>query len=167
MAKRSWLDRSIVASCLIFIGVLALSAYVEHDVLVLHVLQAVIYVAVIWLSLQHNKWGYAIGISIAFIWDFYNRFTGFVFRAGFRQWSLLFHGRAVTNIVQFSAPIGWFDHLLLIALLSMAYVRLNERRWSDALRMLAALVGTFVYFATIIALTWPQFIPRLRAHFHL
>ncbi len=152
--NRSWLDWSIVVGCLIFIGVLALSGYVERDVLILHVLQSLIYVTVIWLSLQHSKWGYAIGISIAF-------------RAGFRQWGLLFHGKAVTNLVQFSAPIAWFDHLALIVLLVLAYMRLDDRRWSDALRMLGALAGTFVYFAAIIALTWPQFIPRLRAHFGL
>ena len=167
MTNRSWLDWSIVAGCLIFIGVLALSGYVERDVLILHVLQSLIYVTVIWLSLQHSRWGYAIGISIALIWNSYNLFTGFVFRAGFRQWGLLFHGKAVTNLVQFSAPIAWFDHLLLIVLLVLAYMRLDDRRWSDALRMLGALAGTFVYFATIIALTWPQFIPRLRAHLGL
>ncbi len=93
MTNRSWLDWSIVAACLIFIGVLALSGYVERDVLVLHALQSLIYVTVICLSLQHSKWGYAIGISIAFIWNFYNLFTGFVFRAGFRQWGLLLHGK--------------------------------------------------------------------------
>jgi uncharacterized membrane protein YdjX (TVP38/TMEM64 family) len=62
----------------------------------------------------------------------------------------------VTNLVQFSGPIAWFDHLVLIVLLSLAYMRLDDRRWSDALRMLAALAGTFLYFATIIALTWPR-----------
>ncbi len=142
-----------------------LSGYLERDVLVLHVLQSLIYVTVIYLSLRHSKWGYAIGISIAILWNFYNLFTGFVFRAGFGQWRVLFHGHAVTNLVQFSVPIAWFDHLVLIVLLSLAYIRLDDRRWSDTLRMLAALAGTFLYFVAIIALTWPQFIPRLRAHF--
>ena len=45
-----------------------------------------------WLSLRGSKWGYGIGISIAFLWDFYNLFTGFVFRAGVRQWTLLHFG---------------------------------------------------------------------------
>jgi hypothetical protein len=67
MTQRLGLDQSLVAGCLVFIGVLALSGYIERDVLVLHVLQSLIYVTVIYLSRRHNKWGYAIGISIAFL----------------------------------------------------------------------------------------------------
>lgn len=167
MAERSRLDSWIIFACLVFIGELALSGAIEHDVLILHILQSLIYFTVIVLSLRHSKWGYAIGFSISFIWDFYNLFTGFVFRAGFRQWSLLLNGQPVTNVVQLSAPVAWLDHILLIALLIAAYKRLPDKRWSDVLRALAALVGTFLYFAGIIALTWPEFIPRFRAHFGL
>jgi hypothetical protein len=163
--KRYRLEAWIVSACLIFVGVLALSAFLERDVLRLHILQSFIYVAVIWLTLRGSKWGDGIGISIAFLWDFYNVFTGFVFRAGFHQWSLLLHGKAPTNLVQFSAPIAFFDHLVLIGLLAYSYAGRADRRWSDALGGLAALAGTFLYFAGIIALSWPQFLPRLRAHF--
>jgi HAMP domain-containing protein len=45
--KRYRLDAWIVAACLIFVGVLALSAFLERDVLRLHILQSFIYVAVI------------------------------------------------------------------------------------------------------------------------
>jgi hypothetical protein len=167
VAERSRLDSWIVFACLVFIGVLALSGAIEHDVLTLHILQSLIYFTVIGLSLRHSKWGYAIGISISLIWDFYNLFTGFVFRAGFRQWSLLLHGRPATNLVQLSAPVAWLDHILLIVLLIAAYTRLPDKRWSDILRAIAAFAGTLFYFAGIIALTWPQFIPRFRAHFGL
>src|SRR5471030_689121 len=57
-------------------------------------------------SNSDRKWGDGIGISIAFLWDFYNVFTGFVFRAGFHQWSLLLHGNAPTNFVQFRSEVG-------------------------------------------------------------
>src|SRR5258708_7328286 len=85
MPNRSWLHPSLAARSFFFFCLFPLFGGVGGAFFVLHVLQSLIYVTVIWLSLQRSKWGYAIGISIALIWNSYNLFTGFVFRAGFRQ----------------------------------------------------------------------------------
>lgn len=47
MPLRSRLDAAIVVACLVFIGILLFSGYVERDVFVLHLFQSLIYVAVI------------------------------------------------------------------------------------------------------------------------
>jgi hypothetical protein len=162
MEKRSLLDKVIVVLCLIWIGVLFESTYFERDVLALHILQSLIYVAVIFLSLRHSKWGYGIGISIAALWNAYNTKSGFVFNAGFHQWHLFLTSGHITNPVQFVAPIGYFAHVLLIGALLWAYIRLREKSAWDPLILLGSLAGTFAYFLACIALTWPQFIPRMR-----
>ena len=61
---RTKLDWAIVASCLLFIFALAVSAYFEPAIRVLHTFQAFIYLAVIAGALRHEKWAYGAGISI-------------------------------------------------------------------------------------------------------
>jgi hypothetical protein len=64
-------------------------------------------------------------------WNLFNTFSGFVFNAGLKQWSLFFHAGRIAKPVQFIAPIAYVDHVLLIILLGWGYARLRDKRWSD------------------------------------
>ena len=162
MRGYSILDWLIVTLCLIFILVLLSSGYFEHDVLVLHLFQSLIYVAVIVLSLKHNKWGYGIGISMAAFWNYYNLHTGFVFDAGFREWTSFLRSGHITNPVYWVAPVAWFDHLALILCLVWAYIRSPNKKVTDIGILLGSFAISVGYFVLIIALFWPQFLPSMK-----
>ncbi len=161
------LDGVVAICCAIFVAILLISGAIERDVLILHLFQSLIYVAIVVLCIRKSIWGYAVGISISIIWDAYNSISGFVFHAGFRQWALFARTGHFTNFVQLLAPIAWFDHVALAGALAWAYARRPNKRWTDALVLAAGFVVTFAYFFGIIAAFWPQFIPRARQLLHL
>ncbi|MCH8267629.1 MAG: hypothetical protein IH846_08935 [Acidobacteria bacterium] len=77
----SWIDWLIFASSVLFILVLALSAFYDPSIRVLHLFQALIYVAVILLTRRGSAWGTALAQS----WLHYG--TG-------RTWSTLLLSRS-------------------------------------------------------------------------
>ena len=152
---------AMVALSGVWLFVLLASGAIEHEVLVLHLFQSLIYVAVIVLALRGSKWACGIAISIAVMWNYFNLHTGFVFDAGFRVWRQFLSGGGIRNFVQFLAPIAWFAHVGLIAAALASYARRSDRRWADTGVLVASFAGTFAYFAAILALFGPQFLPRL------
>ena len=154
------LDYAIVALSIGFIFVLLFSGYFERDVLVLHLFQSLIYVAVAALSWRHSKWGYAAGICVAALWNAYNIKSGFVFDAGFRQWSAWLETGEIKNPVHWIAPPAWFDHALLIVACVWAYLRLPDKRISDAAVFVGASALTIGYFSLILGLMGSRFLQR-------
>jgi hypothetical protein len=154
------LVRTALALCGVWIAILLISGVLEREVLVLHLFQSLIYVAVAALLLYRSKWAEGVGISIAVIWDKVNLHTGFVFDAGFRRWRELFQGGGVENFVQLLAPVAFFAHVALIVVLAMLYFRRRDRRMLDVGGFGVAFVVTFAYFAIILSLYGPQFLPR-------
>jgi hypothetical protein len=160
----SALDVAIALSCAVFIAVLLLSGYFERDLLTLHLFQSLIYVAVAFLSFKRNKFGYGMGISIASEWNAYNLFASGFIAAGFRQMTMLLQSGRISKPVHLLGAIGGIDHFALIACLLWAYARLPAKRFRDAWILLTSAIVVTVYFLAIIAMLWPQFIPRLRRH---
>lgn len=68
----SWIDWLIFASSVLFILVLALSAFYDPSIRVLHLFQALIYVAVILLTRRGSAWGYGAGSIMATLWNWTN-----------------------------------------------------------------------------------------------
>src|SRR5438105_1939843 len=130
-STRTKLDWGIVASCLLFIFALAVSAYFEPPIRVLHTLQALIYVAVIGGALWHQKWAYGVGIGIAAFWNYVNLFVNTFIRNGVETLGIVISGGHVTNpgtIIAIPAALGHFG---MIAFCFWAYLRLRNKRWTD------------------------------------
>jgi len=64
-----WINASIAVGSAIFILALAMSAFFEPQWRVLHVFQALIYVAVIVLTRRGSAWGFGAGVFIAVFWN--------------------------------------------------------------------------------------------------
>lgn len=144
------LDRAAVAICALWIFILNSSGIIEREVLALHLLQSTIYGAAILFILRGSKWGYGIAISIAFIWDFANLHTGFIFDAGFAEWRRFLRGGGIGRFVPWEATVGWFAHLALIALMIFRWCRRPDRSARDSAGLLAAFVGTYAYFGVLL-----------------
>lgn len=156
------LDWAIVASCLLFIFALAVSAYFEPAIRVLHTFQAFIYLAVIAGALRHQKWAYGAGISIAAFWNYINLFLNTFIRNGVETLSLIISGGQVANpgtIIAIPAALGHFG---MIAFCLWAYLRLRNKRLTDIGILLGSGAVAISYFAAIIAMFGPRYLPLFR-----
>jgi hypothetical protein len=154
------LDRAAIAICGSWIAILLVSGFAEPLVRTLHLFQSAIYVAVIILVLRKSKWAFGLGISIALIWDDFNLHTGLVFRAGFERWGELFAGHGVKNAMQLMAPVAFFAHLLLIVVLAVRYSRRRDKQLLDAPGLGVCFVVAVAYFAIILSLYSPEYLPK-------
>jgi len=166
-STRTKLDWAIVASSLLFMIALAVSAYFEPPIRILHTLQALIYVAVIVGALRHQKWAYGVGISIAAFWNYVNLFVNTFIRNGVETLGVVISGGPVANpgtIIAVPAALGHFG---MISCCLWAYLRLRNKRWTDVGILLGSGAVAIGYFATIIAIFGPQYLPLLRKVFRI
>ncbi|HUJ61163.1 MAG TPA: hypothetical protein VLX92_21815 [Kofleriaceae bacterium] len=151
---------AIAVACAAFIAVLLGSAYLEHDIIVLHAFQALIYVATAGLCWRRHKLGYAIGLTIAVVWNAYNLFVSGFIQAGFHELHRIAAGERVTSAMNLIGGLGGIDHFALIALLIWAYARHPDRRPRDAWLVPASAALVVGYFLAILAVFWPEFFRR-------
>ena len=164
---RTNLDWAIVASCLLFIFALAVSAYLEPAIRVLHTFQTFIYLAVIAGALRHEKWAYGAGISIAAFWNYVNLFVNTFIRNGVETLGVIISGGHVANpgtIIAIPAALGHFG---MIAFCVWAYLRLRNKHLTDVGILLGSGAVAIGYFALIIAIFGPQYLPLFRKVFRL
>jgi hypothetical protein len=136
------LERAAVAICCLWIARLLFSGAAEPEVLTLHLFQSAIYLAVIVLVLRKSKWAFGLGISIALIWNDYTLHAGF-------------------------SPVDFFAHALLMAVLALRYFRRRDKQLLDAPGFGVSFVVSVAYFAIILSLYGPQYLPKFLGLFAL
>jgi len=161
----SWIKWLIVASCVVFILVLALSAVFDPSIRVLHGFQALIYVAVIILARGRSAWGFGAGCLIAAFWNWTNLvYTTFIAN-GVRELSQALRTGQIQNPDQLIAVLAAAAHFILIGACVAGYVRIKPKaRWESA-KFLGGGLLAVGYFAGIIIAFGPQYIPLLRQVF--
>ncbi len=157
----------IAISCAIFILVLALSAFYEPSIRVLHFFQALIYVAVIVLIFRRSAWGYGAGSLIAAFWNWVNLFHTTFIANGIRELSRALRTGQIQNPDQLIAVLAATAHFILIACCVVGYFRIKPRILGDALKFLAGGLVAIGYFVLIIILFGRQYVPLLRRVFHV
>jgi hypothetical protein len=75
-----WTRVSIPIGVGFFLSALAVSAFYVPQLRLLHVLQAMIYVAVLELTRRHSPWGFGIGVIIPTAWNCLNLFVTHLFQ---------------------------------------------------------------------------------------
>ena len=159
----------IVIGATIFIVVLAVSAFWEADIRLLHFFQAWMYIATIVLSVRRNRWGYLIGISAAGLWAYANLFVTTFFVSGLHwlaQWMMT---GGLAHPDQIIAVPAWLSNVLVVIGCAWAYSRLPAKSIADAGKLLLAFAVTSGFFALDMALFQPRYLtifPRL-LHPHL
>src|SRR5436190_23520314 len=109
-----WVSLSIVAGAGCFIFALLVSAIFDPTIRLLHLLQALIYVAVIALARRSSPWGFGAGFTISLFWNYINLFVTTFIAAGMHQlWGLLSTGHLGRPDL-FIALIAAGGHMLLI-----------------------------------------------------
>jgi hypothetical protein len=160
-----WVERLIVASSVLFIFVLALSAVFDASIRVLHLFQAAIYVAVIVLTRKHSAWGYGAGCLIAAFWNWTNLVHTTFIANGVRELSRAIQTGQVSRPDQLIAVLAAGAHFALIAGCLAGYARIRPKSSWEPARFLGGGALAIGYLAGIIVLVGRQYVPLLRRVF--
>lgn len=156
----------ILAGCCLFLFALWLSAWLDPTIRWLHFFQAWMCLATIVLALRRNRWGYFLGISAGFFWDYVNVFTTTFLRSGLHWLSVSLQEGRILHVDQVIAVPAWVGNFLIVIGGVWAYGRLPVRRPSDLGRLAVALVLTTGFLAVDMALFQPRYLGLFPALLH-
>jgi hypothetical protein len=158
----SWIKWLIIASSVVFILVLALSAVYDPSIRVLHVFQAFIYVAVIILAARRSAWGYGAGCLIAAFWNWMNLVHTTFIANGMRELLRALQTGEIQRPDQLIAVLAATAHFVLIGGCLIGYIRIKPKTRWDLLKFLAGGLLAIGYFVGIIIAFGPQYVPLLK-----
>jgi hypothetical protein len=150
-----WIRVSILVGVGLFLLALGVSAAIIPRLRLLHILQALLYVAVLILTRRSSPWGLGAGTIIAIAWNILNLFITHLFQAGAGQLWALLHTGHVTDSVTLMVTIGGIGHFILIIACIAGFLeqRPTAKNWAPFFG------GGFLalaYMALIIATTAPR-----------
>jgi hypothetical protein len=144
----------------LFTVALIVSAVVLPELRLLHVLQALIYVAIVVLARRNSMWAIGAGLAIALVWNSNALFVTHNMQTGAAVlWSLLQTGRmrelGPHPVVPMMVLLGGIAHFVLIGACLAA---LFDRRIEDKKpwKVAAGGVAVLAYFALIIMVSAPR-----------
>lgn len=138
----------------LFLIALAGSAFIIPELRPLHLLQALIYVAIIVLSRRDSPWGYGAGFTIAVFWNAFSLFVTHLMQAGVGElWLLLRTGEAKRPDTMM-VLVGGIGHFILIfaCLAAIFHCSTDNRRWW---KFAGGGILALAYFALIVAVARP------------
>ena len=139
----------------LFLVALLVSAIVVPELRLLHLMQALIYVAVIVLARRNSAWGFGAGFAIAIVWNGLSLFVTHLMQAGaVAFWSSLHTGH-VEQLVPMMVALGGIGHFILIFASLLALLRHNTetRKWW---KFVGGGVLAVAYFFLIVAFAQPH-----------
>jgi hypothetical protein len=139
----------------LFVIALGVSALVVPQLRLLHFLQALIYVAVVFLARRNSVWGFGAAITIATAWNSLNLFVTHLSEAGAMAfWSLLRSGQ-VQRLDTMMVALGTLAHFILIVacLAALFELRAESGKWW---KFAGGGLAVLAYFALIIAIARPR-----------
>jgi hypothetical protein len=149
-----WIRLSIFIGVLLFILALAGSAFVVPQLRLLHLLQALIYVAIIFLTRRNSPWGFGVAVFISTAWNCLNLFvTHLSFAGAVLFWSFIHTGHLVRPETVM-VLVGTLAHFLLIIASMAGFLRLRpgKKQWRH---FFAGGLLVLVYMVLIIIVAAP------------
>lgn len=149
-------DRLAVASAALFVVILAVAAYWDSSIRVLHFFEAVPYLLAAALITRQRRSGYILGVTCGAFWLWIAGFLTTFIKNGFdRLVSLMLTGHVDRWDIFIAVPAAvGAGGLALCSVLS--YLRLTDKSRMDAVRFL----GTSVLVAGFFVLSFRLFAPR-------
>ena len=160
-----WLTWLIVGSCAVFIFILALAAVYDRPIRLLHAFQALIYVAVVIMARRRSAWGYGAGCLIAAFWNWTNLVHTTFIANGLQELNRALHTGQVRRPDQLIAVFAAAAHFILIGACVVGYSRIKSTGSWEPMKFLGGGLLAIGYFAGIVVLFGPQYVPLLRRVF--
>jgi hypothetical protein len=141
-----------------FVAILAIAAYFDASIRVLHVFEALPYLLAAALCLRRNKFGYALAAASGGFWLWTaGCLTSFV-RNGFKRVAMLARTGAVDRVdILIAVPAALATGSLVVFSL-LGYLRLPDKSWRDLALLLAASILVPVFFIAIFYAFAPQYL---------
>lgn len=154
-ASSRWTRISIPIGAGLFIVALAFSAALIPQLRLLHLLQALIYVAVIVLTRRNSPWGFGAGVIVPAAWNCLGLFITHLVQAGaIELWTVLRSGH-MSRPDTLAVLLGAAAHFLLIIACIAGFLQLRPGRKQWAQFFGGGLLA-MAYFALIIVTTAPR-----------
>ena len=149
-----------------FIIVLFLSAYWEADIRWLHFFQSWMYLVAIALIWKGSKWGYFVGFGTALFWNYTTLFVNTFLKNGWEQAQILIHTGQLPRPDLFISVPAWSGNLAVLVGCMVGYLLAPEKKWTDLLRCVTGMAASIAFFALIIAVCQPRYLPLFRGAIH-
>ena len=139
----------------LFLVALGVSAAAVPQLRLLHILQALIYVAIVILARRNNVFALGAGFTIAVVWNCLEFFGPRLIQAGtVLLWTFLHTGQ-VRHVDTMMVLVGAIGHLILIvaSLAAVFNQTTDTKKW---VKFFAGGVLVLGYFALIVAIARPR-----------
>jgi hypothetical protein len=156
------IDVTAAICAAIFIAVLAVSAYWDRSIRVLHVFESLPYLLAAVLCLRRNKLGYALGLASGVFWLWTAGFLTTFIRNGFERLEMLLRTGSVDRpdiLIAVPAAVATAGLALSSVL---GYARLPNKSWRDSAALGTAVVLVPGFFIAIFAAFAPQYLQMFR-----
>lgn len=141
---------------------LAIAAYWDPTIRVLHTFEAIPYVVAGVLCLRRRTSGYALAVASGAFWLWTASFLTTFVRNGFERVAMLARTGHVDRVdVLIAAPAAIFAGGLAVCG-AAAYVRHSPKRPRDVLIFLGCFAGIAVFFVSMFALFAPKYLGMFR-----
>ena len=136
----------------LFLAALAVSAFLEPQLRVLHALQSLIYVAVVVLARRNSPWGFGIGAIMAAAWNCLNLFVTHLMQTGMALLLSFIRTGHMGQPVTLMVAIGGIGHFLLLiaCVIDFLELRPGTRQWGQ---FFAGGLLAIAYLALAVILT--------------
>jgi hypothetical protein len=166
-ANPRWINTCIIVGSALFVFGLAVSAVFAPEWRVLHVFQALIYVAIIFLTRRKSAWGFGAGFFVGIFWNALGLLATPLFSDGFQEvWSVIRTGNLQRPdlLLQLLAAGG---HVLIIVACAVGFLSMRPggRRWSQFIAGGVLVIGYL--FAIVFAVGPPQGVALFKRAFGL
>lgn len=159
----SKIDRTAAVSAAGFVAVLALAAYWDRSIRVLHAFESLPYVAAAALIWRRSKPGYAVGFVSGAFWLWMGGFLTTFVRNGFERAGMLVRTGTVDRPdILIAAPAAVFTAGLAVLSL-VGYARRDDKSWADLVRFAVAAVAVPAFFVAIFWLFKPEYLQMFRS----
>ena len=151
-------DRLAVASAALFVVILAVAAYWDSSIRVLHLFEAVPYLLAAALITRQRRFGYILGIACGGFWLWTAGFLTTFIKNGFERLATLVltgHVDRWDIFIAVPAAVGTGGLVLFSAL---SYLRSADKSLMDAVRFLGTVALVAGFFVLICRLFAPQYL---------
>ena len=155
-------DITAAICAVVFIVVLAVSAYWDRSIRVLHVFESLPYLLAAVLCLRRNKIGYALGLVSGAFWIWTAGFLTTFIRNGFERLAMLLRTGSVDRPDIFIAVPAAVAATGLALWSVLGYARLTNKSWRDSAVLGAVVVMIPAFFIAIFAALAPQYLQMFR-----
>lgn len=158
---RRWSNIAAAICAFVFILVLGVSAFFDPTIRLLHLAEALPYLAAAILTLRGKKLGMIIGFASGALWVTISATRTTFIGAGFQQLAILLHTGSLPRPDLFIAVPAALSTAGLALFSLISYSALRNRGWRDLAGYAGAVVGMLLFFAAIFAAFQPRYLPLL------